>query len=528
MKFNYINAVIYNRDELASEFSLSDSIYTNEDLLLRGYQILGEDLFNKINGDFAFSFYDDENNILYAARDALGVKALYYVASNGKYYFSHNIDTLLELSGIEKKLNLKSIRCILKHIAVDYEDTMYENIYRVPQGHYLKITQNKVKLHRYWYPEKIETNYKISLDEASDYFRVLFKKAILARVGSDKETAYELSGGLDSSSVVSMLHKKYPQKQIDTYSMCFNNLKCDELSYINAVEDKYNFKTTKIASQSIDYKNKFNFNFNYKMNPHWPITTTFTMIFPMIEKMSIDGKKIIITGQGGDHLLSGQCIVLGDLLRRGVFKKVFKEFTSGAYTFKSIIICAFAPLIYGKVKKVFKRIDRNEELTDLFGIDKINPIAKQYNINAILSAAQSTMMDGNALHVLEEVYNVEFRHPFYDKNLVEFVLSLPPEYLYSQGWIKMLLRYSMEDILPDKIRSRDDKADFYEVLFQQLNAIDVKSLLKDSELVSLGIIEQKELNKLIEQYDKEETKSLLELWTVVNLEYWYQYNNDQK
>lgn len=518
MKFNYLDVVIYNRAELASRLSFSNHAYTNKELLIRGYQVWGESLFNKINGDFAFSFYDNENNILYAARDALGVKALYYVVSGEKYYFSHNIDTLFILSGIEKKPNLKSMKALLHHRAVEYEDTMYEGIYRIPQGHYLKVTKDESQLCRYWYPETIETDYGITLDEASVQFCVLFEKAIIARIGNDGETAYELSGGLDSSSIVSMLKKKYPQKEIDTYSMCFDGLKCDELVYINSIEEKYSFRTRKISSQNIDYKNKFDFKFNYKMNPHWPITTTFTMMFPMIEKMHRDEKKIIITGHGGDHLLTGSCMILGNLLQRREFGKLFKELKSVKYPIYDIPRCILFPIINLKVKKIFRK---KSKLTDLFQVDNIDSSLTRFNINMLASPMQSLIMDGNALHTLENIYNVEFRHPFYDKNLIEFVLSLPPEYLYSKGWIKMLLRYSMEDILPNEIRSRGDKANFTEIIFQQLNGIDYRKILLKSNLVSLGLIEQKEIDRLIYLLENKNYKELLFLWTIVNLEYWY-------
>ncbi len=534
MKFNYSNLTLYDKREVLSKFPTANLIHTDEELIQIAYETWGEKLFNKINGDFAFSFYDEETDTLFAARDPLGVKALYYVLNDGQYYFSGSIDELFELSKIEKKANLNSMRTLLTLTAVEYEDTMYEGICRVPPGHYLKIIKGEESLIRYWYPEKIETDYAMTLDDASVKFRRLFERAIVSRVGDDGKTAYELSGGLDSSSVVSLLKNKYPEKKIDTYSMCFDGLQCDESEYIRSVEEKYDFKTTNIASASIDYKSKFDFQFNYKMNPHWPVTTTFTMIFPMVEQMHKNGKKIIITGQGGDHLLTGHCTVLGDLLKRREFRKVSKEVVSTTYSFKYIIGCALLPLVNQKTKNILKKIcspflkaksvSEKEKLEDLFQLENMTSILKRSDINALVSAAQSTIMDGNALHALENIYNVEFRHPFYDKDLVEFVLSLPPEYLYSQGWIKMLLRYSMEDILPDKIRSRRDKAEFSEVLRQQLEAIDFNTLLENSNLVSLGLIEQKEIDNLIEQFHNEDNKELLHLWSIVNLEYWYQKN----
>ena len=446
-------------------------------------------------------------------------------------YFSNEIDILFEKTKIEKIPNIKSMKTLLYQTTIEYEDTMYEQIKRVPPGHYLKVTQDKVDCIRYWYPEKIEINYDITLDEASDTFKSLFQKAIESRVGTDEQTAYELSGGLDSSSIVSMIRKYHPHKKIDTYTMIFKGLSCDERSYVRAIEEQYDFTTHEIVSENIDYENSFDFKFNYRMNPHWPITTTFTMMFPMVESMFKDGKKIIITGQGGDHLLTGSCEILADLFRRGAFKKLLKEIRSRRYTLVQMIGCGFLPLIRGKTSRKFKKIllsllnkttdTKKENIKDLFDLFEGNESFKISDMNALLSSNHALIMDGNALHTLEKIYNVEYRHPFFDKKLVEFVFSLPPEYRYSQGWIKMLLRYAMEDTLVDKVRSRQDKAEFSEVIIQQLHAFDIRKLLQNASLTSLGLISQNEIDRVLNLFEKKEYKELLFLWRLVNLEYWY-------
>jgi asparagine synthase (glutamine-hydrolysing) len=531
MEFKYSNVSLYNREELLDKLSI-DNKFSNEDLLLQAYQIWEENLFDKINGDFAFALYDCSKDELFAARDPLGIKALYYVKVNEQYYFSDNINKLFKLSGIEKKPNLKSMYTLLYQSAVNYEETMYKNIKRIPPAHYLKITAGKENLVRYWYPEKIPTDYTISLEDASVKFNKLFEKAIVSRIGDDAETAYELSGGLDSSSIVSLVKTRYPDKKTDIYTMRFEGLACDEYPYIKWMEKKFDFHTSGINARAIDYRYKFNFDFNYLVGPHWPVTTTFTMYLPMVEKMQKNGKKIIITGQGGDHLLNGHYTVGLDLLKRSKFLKGLNELRYIHHAHGSDLYSLVLSLLSKKqkdfIKKTFsyfhkrKMIGNNEKILDLFQIMEIDSISKRSDIHFLLSASQSTMMDGNVFHVAETVYNVEFRHPFLDKDLVEFVLSLPPEYKYSKGWTKVLLRYSMKDILPEKIRSRIDKAEFSEVLTQQLNAIDIRKIMQESNLVSLELIEQTKIDKLIVAFDNNNYNELMFLWMVVNLEYWYQ------
>ena len=166
----------------------------------------------------------------------------------------------------------------------------------------------------------------------------------------------------------------------------------------------------------------------------------------------------------------------------------------------------------------------NQYIDDLFQLERFNPSAQKSDIGILISASESMLRDGNIFHAAEKYYGIEFRHPFYDKELIEFVLSLPPEYKYSQGWIKVLLRYAMKEILPEEIRSRGDKSEFSEVLTAQLEALDLKTLLKESQLVSLEIISRKKVDDLLYSFDHKESGNLLSLWTIVNLEYWYQYN----
>ena len=535
MEFRYSKLTLYNRDELICKLNI-DSEYSNEALVLKAYQVWGERMLDEINGDFAFALYDSDKAELFSARDPLGIKSLYYVTVDGQYFFSDSIDELFLLSGIEKEPNLKSMNMLIHQSAVDYEDTMYCNVKRIPPGHYLITSLKKEMLVRYWYPEKIEIDYSISLKNAAVEFNRLFEEAVVSRIGSDTETAYELSGGLDSSSIVSVVKKKCPSNTIDTYSMCFTNLQCDEYPYIQSLEEKYIFHTKKVNIEKIDYKNNYDFSFNYKMNPHWPITTTFTMYFPLIEKMSDDKKKIIITGQGGDHLLTGNCYILADFIKRFKFKKLVNELIHIRHSpIYHSLGCIILPLITAKqkgfIKKIlpsfFKRnsISKNEPTRDLFQLRKIASASQMHDISQFISAAKSTLLDGNIFHVIENTYGVEFRHPFFDKKLIEFVLSLPPEYKYSQGWIKILLRYAMKDILPEKIRSRRDKAEFSEILTQQLNAVDIRGIMANSSLVSLGLIRKERIDVLIDSFENNDNTELLFLWKIVNLEYWYRYTH---
>jgi asparagine synthase (glutamine-hydrolysing) len=101
------------------------------------------------------------------SRDPLGVKELYYIKTEKGYCFSSNIGDFFEVYGLKKRPNLRSMRTIMQCFAVDYHETMYEGVYRLPPGHRIHIEGGKTRIDRYWFPENIEINYSITEEEAA-------------------------------------------------------------------------------------------------------------------------------------------------------------------------------------------------------------------------------------------------------------------------------------------------------------------------------------------------------------------------
>ena len=142
----------------------------------------------------------------------------------------------------------------------------------------------------------------------------------------------------------------------------------------------------------------------------------------------------------------------------------------------------------------------------------------------VLHSSNSTLMESSYYRLGETHFGIEFRHPYFDRRLTEFMLSLPPRLKYSKGVIKILLRNAMEGILPEKIRQRKDKAEFSEVLRQQIDAIDLDALLSNAYLAKLGLLEQKIIDKYKQEYLDGKMKYIVFFWQLINLEYWYRYN----
>ena len=491
---------------------------------------------SKIKGDFSFALHHEKEDAYFCARDALGIKSLYFTKTEEGYKFSSKLSDLLNLPNIIKKPNLKSMKTMLYQCMVDYTDTMYEGIYRIPPGYFMTIKDGKEHLERYWFPEKIKIDYTLTEEEAAKKLKELFSKAVDSTVTNLEETAFEVSGGLDSSSVVSLLSQKANPSTIESYSMEFKELKCDEGEYVDSILEQYSLHHQKIPVDKLDYHKKYALKNLYAISPNWPITLTFAMILPMLEKMKNDGKNVVITGQGGDHLFTGTPLVLYDLIRRLKLGIAYHELRAYKKPWNAIKAYIIRPLIGEKafvtLKKLLRKSSKEtdpfmndesdiENLTQKIGI--LNPTFK-YDLEMITSLHYSTVLDGNIFHAAEDYFDIELRHPFFNKELVEFTLSLPPEMKYQKKTIKWIWRKAMDGILPDKIRDRKNKAEFSEVIRQQIDTIDLDTLLNNPYIVKLGLIEQSLIDKHRKEYEDKTAKHILILWTIINVEYWYRYN----
>jgi asparagine synthase (glutamine-hydrolysing) len=258
------------------------------------------------------------------------------------------------------------------------------------------------------------------------------------------------------------------------------------------------------------------------------------MSLPMFDKIKQDGKRVVISGQGGDHLFTGTSYVLYDLLRRFRFVDLLHELRHYSKPWGAVKSSILKPLLGSKGTALVNRIlhkntvdpfstaDRGiRDFSQIVGIK--NPAIRD-ELDMVTSLIFVTIMDGSFFHAAELYYDIEYRHPYFDLALVEFVLSLPAEMKRRGKIIKWILREAMKDILPVKIRMREDKADFRDVLIQQIKTIDFPSLLDNPFIVRLGLMDREKINQYRKAFENNELRYLTLFWVIINVEYWYRYN----
>jgi len=529
MKYLYRDLTLYNLPEL-SEMTGLGRMQTPEAVILRGLERFGGAFLARINGDFALAVSDPSNGEILVARDPLGIRPLYYTRSESGVIFGGSIGELLARTEAEKVPDLRSMVSLLKRGSVACGDTLYRGIRRVPPAHLLRIGADGETLTRYWFPERIAIDYSLNLSRASERFVGLLERAVARRIGGEAETAFELSGGLDSSSLYALALKRFSGRRFSAYTLSYGSWACDESGYVRAFEAAIPCDVRRIAVDRLDFSGAYSLESNYRLNPHWPPITTATMYLPLAERLHAEGRRIVLTGQGGDQLLGGSCHLLGDLLRRGRWRALFWElytFLDGPIRFSFRCFRDAVPSVGKGGAFMPRRAGRERETILPLGGEAGGLLG--HRMRMLLSDLEMTVRDGAPFHALEAAYGFRFRHPFYDRELVEYLLTLPPESLYSRGWTKLPLRYGLEGILPDPIRSRRDKAEFSALIRRELEAEAERSGgFPCPELQRLGLLERPRIHEMERAFIQKDDRELLLLWRAVNLESWYRFHFIQK
>lgn len=507
------DARIDNRDELFEKLRISKNDFnsiTDADIILKSYQKWGDKCPSHLMGDFAFAIWDKTEKKFFATRDRFGTRPFYFSFNKGQLYFSSYLDALLDAIVDPFSLNDESIKSFCKFSTIKYEETMYENILRIPPAYAFTFSVNGLKKERYWFPEKIKINYDVSLEDASKKVRELLFNAVESRLRVYGQWGCELSGGLDSSAVA-LIAKELTNEQFKTFSMRYKSYSCDEWEYTAEVINALDSSPIFIDVDCVGEDNDYCMNSLPRLSKHWPAYGSFIHNYHLGMTMVNNDVRVCLTGHGGDHVFTGTNAFIFDYLKSFKLKELFNEFSSLNVSNLHLLNILVRSLIPKRLKRLIKSVlmkDINyyltqpEDFTDYWKIKHIRPGSLFKNLQYVIGRHHVMHTDNNHYRSLEMNENIEFRHPFLDTRLVEYALSLPNHYKYSCYSIKITLREALKDIYPEKIYMREDQAEFSEVLFALINSINTQKLWKNSPLLSENLINPKLLNSLLKKYEQ--------------------------
>lgn len=541
------DARIDNRDELFKKLEINKDnfeVITDIDLILWSYEKWGEKCPHYLLGDFSFALWDNKNKHLFCARDRVGVKPLIYAYSNNEIIFASEISSIFKIDSIEKQFNkdaLENFFLMDANHAIDFEHTFFDNIFRLPPASYMIISTNKKKITKYWNAGDFLIPNSFTLEENSKLFLDLLKKSINDRMRSAYPVGSELSGGLDSSTIVALAIQLDKNNPIKTFSHRFGNMDTDESFYIDEVVNHLKCPNFSLRSDTLDYKDKYSLEAYYKHFPDWPTMGFFLPSVPLMELVKEQKVRILLTGRGGDNVTQGNSHFITDWVRKGNILKSIRQALNEENTWSTIRQYMIRPFIPNVLIKIKRRLSTNDNdytnrvlysgrrkrnfLDIIDSNDFINDSIKVEAQN-ILGTTPSLGFDLSP-HQFAGKYDIEVRHPFFDSRLIELALSIPKEQKYtSQFKLKQLLREVSKNILPKSIINRYPKVTFSQPIQQHVYANCNADFFKDMKIFSEKILDKNINSDIIHSLNLKEPDcgKLSILWKTCSLEKWFQNN----
>ena len=239
------NGEIYNFKSLKADLEKKGYKFksnSDTEVIIHGYEEYGVNICSKLDGMFAFGLWDKNNNKLIIARDRIGKKPLYYFHEKNKLIFASEIKSILNAGvsrEIDKEVMLDTVSCRFS----PGNKTVFSHIKKLPPGSYAEFSKNKLKINYYWHIPQLTEKHNPSIKEVDS----LIESAVEKRLISDVPIGILLSGGLDSSTIVSYMKRK--TNKIKTFSVGFTE-SIDESKYARIVANNIRKRYFKSSSKS--------------------------------------------------------------------------------------------------------------------------------------------------------------------------------------------------------------------------------------------------------------------------------------
>lgn len=479
------NGEIYNyleiRDNLIEQ-GVNFQTDSDTEVLIKAYSFWGEDCVTYFDGMWSFAIWDTSNKKLFCSRDRFGEKPFYYYFNDGVFVFSSEIKQILEY-GVPFSVNEKILHRFLKFSLVNVDkETFFENINVLPHAHNLTLSTNEnkisVNIQRYYSLEK-KNKYKASFQENTKILGEKLEESIKRRLRSDVEVGSCLSGGLDSSSIVTLVSKQLINKNLDT----------QDFKTFTSVYKDFPLFDESYFSDKITFESKTT---NYKINPtpkdlieeidkiifHQEEPFANFSIFASWSVMKLAksmNTKVLLDGQGGDETFLGYSRHFTYYLMGNILKFNWKSFfhnskalaKNNSFNYLRLLKETFyfnfsfirKSRMKTKSKKYLNNYFRNKFRKDTKIIDEINGIKTFKNRPKLdfeyLIISLLRYEDKNAM-----AHSIETRLPFLNHELVEYCYSIEPKQRLNNGWSKSILREYMKDKMNMEVTERKRKLGF--------------------------------------------------------------------
>lgn len=468
------NGEIYNFRELRYELIARGCTFQSEsdtEVILVAYATWGTDCFARFNGMWALAIWDSVESLLVLSRDRFGVKPLHMRLLADTLWFSSEIKGLLVAGTEQAKANDQVIHDYLVYGAVNADnDTFFDGITAFPPGCYALISPQTLTVSPkpFWRLDFSASEVApISFEQACDSFRDLISSAVSLHMRSDVPVGACLSGGLDSSSIVSLM-ASMTSAPVHTFTARFPESEFDEGAWAKLVAEATGAQGHVSSPTEDALIEDFE---DLVWHQEEPFTSASLYAQWLVMRQARECQvPVLLDGQGADEILGGYrkfyAFHVASLLRRGHLLDAMRE--------------ALAVLRHGDrgylrwyegARYLPRLLQRRTFMIDAF----LRPQVRALNASTTIALGAAADIGERQLLDLTRysvpsllryedrnsmAWSVESRVPFLDYRLVEFAINLPVGYKLRDGRTKAVLRQGLRGIVPDKVLDRRDKMGF--------------------------------------------------------------------
>jgi asparagine synthase (glutamine-hydrolysing) len=436
---------------------------------------------------WAFAIWDARRRRLFCARDRFGIKPFYYHQNADRLLFASEIKALLADPATPAQPNERRIHDYLVYGYLDHTaETCFDGIQQLPPAHYMLIESSAAAptIRRYW---DLDPAARVTLDDdaAAEQFRALFTDSVGRHLQSDVLVGTCLSGGLDSSSIVVATNQLLRAGGLDrtvvgerqkTFSACYDDPRYDERRWIDTVVEQTGVANAQVfpdAQGLLDDLDAF------VWRQEEPVGSTSVYAQWCVMRLArAHGVTVLLDGQGGDELLAGypifQAAWWATLARRGRWLQLRREISAYGRRFggaraarlREAVRLALPEALAGRISDQLGHAQPVWLGEQLRTMPVGRPTAAAPFDDPLRRLLYTQLMSSNLpalLHYEDRnsmAFSIEARVPFLDERLAELAFALPAHQLIRDGEAKWLLRRALRGVLPESVRTRQDKIGF--------------------------------------------------------------------
>ncbi len=547
------NGEIYNFRQLRAELEKKGHVFHSRgdaEVIVHLYEEYSHECLDHLDGMFAFALWDQKNRKLFIARDRLGKKPIVYWHNNDCFAFSSELKSLLSAPFIKRVVDFEALNLYLSFRYVPAPWTMFKNVKKLPPAYYMTVVDGQISMKRYWsLVHRIGERKKVS--EYKEGVLDKLDQAVSKRMVSDVPLGVFLSGGIDSSAVVSLMHR-HTNDTLQTYSVGFSNQLYNELGFADTVSRCFKTKHHELIVNPnvLEVLPKIIKHYGEPFADYSCIPTYY------LAEFAARSVKVVLTGDGGDESFAGyyrytacQMAEIFSLLPRFLLRSI-NSFMQNLYDSDDI------RKLNWQMKRFFKSLhyeprDRflrwmssfnHEERGSLYNNDFLqhldqghdravfegyyqnkngrdfSDLTRQAEIESYLPYDLLVKTD-----IATMAHSLEARSPFLDHKFMEFAATIPYDLKLHNFNNKYILKSSFKKLLPREIIRRKKQGFGLPVgeWFRGPLKEYIKGILLDPTTMRRGYFNKNYVQVMIDEHMNSKVDNGYKIGTLLMLELWH-------